>query len=280
MTVAAPPGTFDRHTAVEDDWIGRWRAHIEEGLSGIGGGAHGGYLAAIALRAMAKAAGDPTRRVRSLGIQLLSRVEPGTVELAPRIERAGSSISAVSLRIEQHGQAAGHARALFGAPSPALGYSGAAMPDVPPPERCRPLFDKPASEAGVGLLVEHRPAAAPLPFDGHRRAEIIVWMRLVEDRPLDALATAVLADAAPPALFAHLTSFVAMPSIQIDLHFADPIALDCGPWVLGALRTIYAGEGYAIEDGELWTPTGRLVLQARQVRRIRTSVRSKKVSNS
>jgi hypothetical protein len=32
--------------------------------------------------------------------------------------------------------------------------------------------------------------------------------------------------------------------------------------------TSHAASGYAIEDGELWTEAGRLILQARQLRRI------------
>jgi acyl-CoA thioesterase len=93
-------------------------------------------------------------------------------------------------------------------------------------------------------------------------------MRLVEDRPLDELAATMLADAGPPALFAHLTEAVAMPSVEIDLHFAESAGLADGPWLLGCFRTIHASEGYAIEDGELWTPAGHLVLTVRQQRRL------------
>jgi hypothetical protein len=141
------------------------------------------------------------------------------------------------------------------------------MPDVPPPAECRPLIEKPIAEAGVGLLVEHRPARPPIPLTGGDRAEIVVW-RLVEDRPVDALSAAMLADAGPPALYGRLSQYVAMPSTDLTIHFADLAAASAGPWVLGVFRTSHAASGYAIEDGELWTEEGRLVLQARQLRRI------------
>lgn len=261
------PTAFDTHTAIEDDRIGAWRATIAPELSGFGG-THGGYLAAIALRAMWRLVHDPQRKVRSLGIELLAPVEPGVIELWPRLERAGSSISGPTLWLEQAGQTVGTAHALFGSPRPSSEYLGVHMPDVPPPEACHPISEKPAPDARAGLLVEHRPAAPPFPLSGSERAEILVWMRPIESRPLDALSLAMLADAAPPALFAHLTQFVPIPSVEITLHYTAVDPASDNPWVLGVFRTGHAADGYAVEDGELWTPDGRLALQARQLRRI------------
>jgi acyl-CoA thioesterase len=132
----------------------------------------------------------------------------------------------------------------------------------------RVLAREPVADAGVGLLVEHRPARPPVPLTGGDRAEIVVWMRLVEQRPVDALSAAMLADAGPPALYGRLSKYVAMPSTDITIHFADLAAATTNPWVLGVFRTSHAANGYATEDGELWTEEGRLVLQARHLRRI------------
>lgn len=258
---------FDTHTAVEDDRIGAWRAVIAPELTGFGG-THGGYLAAIVLRAMARLVPDPEHTVRSLGVELLAPVKPGVLELSPKLERAGSSISGVTLRLEQDGHTVGTAHGLFGSPRASLEYFGVEMPTVPPPEGCRPIGEKPAPDALAGLLIEHRPAAPPLPLSGSESAEILVWMRPIEPRPLDALSLTMLADAAPPALFAHLKLPVPIPSVEIALQFAALDAAADSPWVLGVFRTCQAAGGYAVEDGELWTPSGHLALQARQVRRI------------
>lgn len=263
----AQAASFDTHTAIEDDRIGAWRATVAPELSGFGG-THGGYLAAIVLRAMARLVGDPERIVRSLGLDLLAPVKPGALDLWPRLDRVGSSTSGATLRLEQAGDSVGIAHALFGSRRRAVEYIGVQMPNVPPPEECEPIAEKPAPDALAGLLVEHRPAAPPLPLSGSERAEILVWMRTVEHRPLDALSLSMLADAAPPALFAHLTQFVSIPSVEINLHFGAVDAAIDSPWVLGVFRTCQAAGGYAVEDGELWTPSGRLVLQARQLRRI------------
>jgi acyl-CoA thioesterase len=159
--------------------------------------------------------------------------------------------------------------ALFGEARPSIEYVGTAMPDVPGPDRCVPVVDKPVPEATAGELVEHRLAAPPLPLAGGDKAQLLVWMRLQESRPLDPLLACMLADAAPPALYGHLSEYVAMPSTDITLHFADTGAMQESRWLLGDFRTGYAGGGYAVEDGDLWTPSGRLVLQTRQLRMIR-----------
>jgi acyl-CoA thioesterase len=258
---------FDQHTAVEDDLIGPWRAEVAPELSGFAG-AHGGYLAAIALRALGRAVADPQRTPRSLTVHLLAAVAPGALDLHPRLERAGSTMSAASLRIERDGATVATALGSFGAPRESLAHAGVEMPEVPAPEQCREIVEKPVAQARVGLLIEHRPAAPPLPLSGGDRAEILVWMRLREDRPIDALSACMLADAAPPALYGRLRSYVAMPSTDITVHFADLAAGERGTWVLGVFRTRTAAGGYAVEDGELWSADACLLLSSRQQRRV------------
>ncbi|HEV2999901.1 MAG TPA: thioesterase family protein [Solirubrobacteraceae bacterium] len=228
-------------------------------------GAHGGYLMSLALEAMAGAVGDPQRRPRSLTMHLLAPVAPGPVELEPRVERAGGTMTSVSLRLLQEGATVGTALGAFGRARPSLERSDASMPAVPPPEQLAPLAAPPVPQAT--LHVEHRPAAGPLPLSGGDRAELVVWVRLADDRPVDPPAATFLADAAAPALYAVLTDYVAMPSADVTLHFAPGPPPD-DPWVLLAVRSRFAAEGYALEDGELWARDGRLLLRSGQLRRV------------
>lgn len=250
---------FDAFTAVEDGV-----ATIDGAVTGFGG-AHGGYVMALALRAMLGDVGDPARLPRALSLHLLAPSAPGRAELVTRIEHAGGSMTTASTRVEQDATVA-LAIGSFGRARPSLAQEGTAMPDVPPPAELGPLVERPV-DAGVNLLVEHRPAAGPLPLSGGDRAELVAWMRLgSEDRPVDVLSATFLADALAPALYGALDEYVAMPSAQIDLHYADPAGE--GPWVLARVRNRVAREGYAIEDGELWAPDGRLLLHSRQLRRV------------
>jgi acyl-CoA thioesterase len=265
--LSSRPAQFDRDTAAEPASGGGWTARFGSHLIGFGG-THGGYVTALALRAMAAHVGDPARTPRSLTSHLLARVRPGAVQLFPRTDRTGETISSAALSMQQDGRVVATALATFGKPRQSAAYLGLAMPDVPPAAECRPLIDKPVADARAGLLVEHRPAAPPLPLSGGERAEIVVWMRLIEDRPVDAFSATMLADAAPPALYGWLTEPVAMPSMEIAIQFATLEVAGADVWLLGRFRTSYAASGYAVEDGELWAESGELLLQSRQLRRM------------
>jgi acyl-CoA thioesterase len=248
---------FDAFTAVEDG-----RATIDAGVSGFLG-AFGGYVMTLALRAMAP--DDAERTPRSLTIQLPEPAQPGAIEIDARTERTGGSTTSASSRLVQDGRLVGLALATFGRPRPSLEQHDTVMPDVPPPEACKPLLERPVPGE---FPVEHRPARDPLPLTGGDRAELLAWMRIAtDDRAIDAAAATFLADALAPGLYGALDEYVPLPSVEIALHYADTAPSD-SPWVLAVARNRVARDGYAIEDGELWTPDGRLLIHSRQLRRI------------
>lgn len=257
---------FDAHTALRDDDPAGLSAEIDPGWSGYLG-AHGGYVAAIALRAAAHAVRAEDRPVRSLVTHLHAAVKDGELALDARCERAGRSLSGATVRATQGGATVATASAIFGAGGRDVRHADAPMPDVPPPEQCTPLVDVPVPQARAADHVEHRPAREPLPLTGGDRAEILVWMRLGEPRPVDALLATFLVDSGPPALYGTLDAYVPMPTVELSIHYtATEPSTD--PWVLGVFRSALAGDGYASEDGELWTPAGALLLRARQLRRV------------
>ena len=240
-------------------------ATIAPHVTGFGGAAHGGYVMTLALRAMADAVARPDRSPRSLTMHLLAPIASGDVDLDPRVEREGGTMSSASVRITQGGATVATALASFGEARPSIDQSDGAMPTVLPPERLEPLLDLPVPESE--MQVEHRPAAGTLPLSGSDRADLVSWMRLAAGRPVDVYDATYLADALAPALYGALTEYVAMPSTDITLHFS-PQPWSESPWVLGAVHNRFAGDGYAVEDGELWAPDGRLLLRSRQQRRV------------
>jgi acyl-CoA thioesterase len=257
-------GRFDRDTRVvaaggvlRAEVDANWSAHL---------GAHGGYVTAIALRALAAVAAEGRREPRSIDVHLLEPVRAGAVELDARLERRGQTLSTASVRALQEGATVAVATATFAEAADGLDHAGLVPPDVPGPEGCAPLIEAPGGSE-VAQYVEYRSASEPLPLSGGDRAEISVWMRLVEDRPADAFSAAFLVDAAVPVLLARLTTFVPIPTVELTAHFGEAAGTD-SPWVLGAFRTLRAGDGFAVEDGELWSEDGRLLLAARQLRRV------------
>ena len=78
--------------------------------------------------------------------------------------------------------------------------------------------------------MQHRfgemPSAAP------DRGETGGWLGIREDRPIDALAIAVLADAWFPAPWPRLAELAPAPTIDLTIHFRSPLPVE-GPLLLG-----------------------------------------------
>ena len=59
-----------------------------------------------------------------------------------------------------------------------------------------------------------------------------------------------------------------MPTIDLTVHFRTSLPLrDAAPddYLLGVFRTRAASEGFLEEDGEVWSKSGILVAQSRQL---------------
>ena len=102
------------------------------------------------------------------------------------------------------------------------------------------------------------------PFSGADRSEVGGWMGLREERPVDALTVALLADAWFPAPWPRLRKLAPAPTIELTVHFRAPLPLP-DSLLLGRFNARLVREGFFDEDGELWTPDGTLVARSRQL---------------
>jgi acyl-CoA thioesterase len=259
---------FQRDTAVEPVGAGRFGARIDPGWW-IVRGPNGGYIAAIVLRAMAEAVGDPARTPRSFTIHFTSPPVEGPAEIATALERTGRSMTTVSARLEQGGKLRAIALAAFGAARSGPELRDATMPEVVPPERAGPL-PAPLNVIPMRDRYESRSAFGAV---GARSAEAVTggWIRLRE-APHGAPAPLVAAytDAWPPAVFARLdpTGIVGgVPTVDLTVHFRAswPAHLDPADFALVVFRSRVVHEGFLEEDGEVWTRDGLLLAQSRQL---------------
>ena len=69
-----------------------------------GRGPHGGYLAAMLLRALIASVSDPARAPRSMTIHFARAPDPGPVTIATVLEREGRSLSTLSARMAHEGK--------------------------------------------------------------------------------------------------------------------------------------------------------------------------------
>ncbi|MEU6420047.1 acyl-CoA thioesterase [Streptomyces spiralis] len=235
-------------------------------------GAHGGYVAALALTAMhdclAGRTGHPVP-VRTVGAHFLAPVDEDPLRFAPRVLREGRRTSMSSVIALQGGAPVLTGSAVFGRSGSGPAYTDLPVPLVPNPVDC-PSFTLPRDLALFASHLEIHPATDARPLGGGERAELLAWIRFADHRPLEARTLVVLADALPPALFALWTAPRPVPTVELTVHFTD--ALDARPaqdWALVRIRTEHAGSGWAIENSAIWSTDGRLLALARQARAIR-----------
>jgi acyl-CoA thioesterase len=265
----APPHAFDADTALEPAGENGWRASAPEHWF-VGRGPNGGFLAAVAARAAEAAAGRP---LRSLALHFAAAPGAGELDVTVALEREGRSFSAASVRIEQDGRPMTLALATLGD----LSRSGAEWGSGVMPE-ARPLAETQgvrADQSNVPAFMRNydlRWALGGEPAAVEELAETGGWMRTAEPRALDAPLVAALTDAWAPAAFVALGRFVAAPTLDLTIHFRRPLpvpGMAPDEYVLGRFRTRLSVAGVWEEDGELWTPSGELIAQSRQLALVR-----------
>jgi acyl-CoA thioesterase len=268
MTLA-PPHHFDADTGLESLGDGRWRAWAPEHWF-VGRGPNGGYLAAVAARAVEAAAGRP---LRSLSLHFVAAPAVGPLDVAVALEREGRTYSAASVRIEQEGRPMTLALATLGElPAAGPGWDRAPMPEARPLAATRPV---PKEQSNVPAFMRNydlRWALGGQPGADGDGAETGGWMRTTEPRALDAPLVAALTDAWAPAAFVALGRFVAAPTLDLTIHFRRPLPVPgMAPedHVLGRFRTRLSVAGVWEEDSELWSPAGELIAQSRQLALVR-----------
>jgi acyl-CoA thioesterase len=289
-SLAQPPGTapgkFDRDSAV-------WRQDGPDGSSArdrddgadqrlsfgaevasdwrAGRGPHGGYLAAMLLRALIDSVADAERAPRSLTIHYARAPEPGPVQITTTLERGGRSLSTFSARMHQGERLIALALAAFSVPWGGPEISDVRMPSVEPPDPSREgvkLIEHGGPEFARHIVLQPRMSGIPL-SGGEQPMEILTWIGLAEPRPLDALSLAFFSDALIPAPYMRLAEAVAVPTVDLTVHFLthDPQRHEPDPRALCLARTgtEVVHEGFFVEDGAIWAADGTLLALSRQL---------------
>lgn len=256
---------FRRDTATRPLGSGRYEAVIDRGWW-IERGPNGGYLAAIVLRAMLAEVADPARTPRTLTVHYLAPPQEGPIEVVVVIERAGRGLSTVLARLVQGDVLVGLALAALAKSRPGDGFDD----QVAPPELAAGPQAVPPRTGGAPIPLaerfETRPVFGGDPFQGGKEALAGGWIRLAEPVPVDEVVVAALTDAWFPAVFNRVESFVAVPTIELTIHFRHQVAdLDAETHCFVRFRSRTAVDGFVEEEGEVWSPGGLLLAQSSQL---------------
>jgi hypothetical protein len=254
-------GTVDSGSVIYD-------AEVHAGWD-ILGNANGGYLMAIAARAMADAAGRPPLTVTAHYLSP-GAVGPHTVEVgAVRVGRRLATMTASLVNVAS-GREVIRLLGSFGASDP----DGPFHVDATPP--AIPAYDECFVDVDGGL-----PDAQPIPelqqrlamrlapdsvgFRSGRpsgRAQVSGWFAFADGSSIDEFGLMLAADAFPPAVFNSGLPVSWVPTVEMTVHIRGLPAP--GP-LATVFRTRFISGGMLEEDGEVWDSEGRLVALARQL---------------
>jgi acyl-CoA thioesterase len=257
---------FDQDTAVRRTGGLEFEGGIANKRWWVGRGPNGGFVAAILLRALSEALGDPARPPRSLSIHYPSAPRLGRFAIAVTLERVGRTTAYLSARATQEDNTVAVAVAAFSSAFPGADFQTATMPDVPPPEAIEPLPVEGAPPFTHNF--EYRFAIGGPPFQKAGHARNGGWLRLNDPQPLDGPLAAAYTDAWPPAIFWLLDDFAIVPTVDLTIHFREALPLagpGAGDPVLAVFDSRRGRDGLWDENGELWSRDGRLLVQSRQL---------------
>jgi acyl-CoA thioesterase len=265
---AAVGNAFSDGTQVRALGEGRYEAVIDE-LWTLRPLPQGGFVTALALRAMEDALEHPDQTVRTAHTTFVSPVAHGVVIVDVEVLRRGRSMSHVRAEVRNPGSDHGHVTtAVFGQPRDGFAFTDLAPPDpIPAPATCPSFRDPPPPEAEPFTpmrfweeAIEGRPVLGHAPWEDYEPdgAERAMWYRfdetpMLDDGRLDPYAVPVLVDTMPGAVSekvgpAQRRDWWA-PSVDLTVHWLEPCR---SPWVLAHNRARHAGEGYASVDQALW----------------------------
>jgi acyl-CoA thioesterase len=247
---------------------GRWRGELSERWASLVG-IHGGYVAAVAARAIAEAVADPDRPLRTLSAQFLRSPRPGPVEVDVTVERRGRTLVFASARVHQDDRSLVLVRTTSAGATAGLVYDDhrpRPRPAAPPAGAER--FD---TEGLVRHFDEVEVIMDPdvVPFSGAGQAWLAAWLRPLAGEPVDTAWLVMACDVLPPASFSRTTGPTRAATLDYTLHLpvADPAAhVAVGEHVFLDCRSPLAADGLAVEDGVLWGPEGVVLAVSRQTR--------------
>ena len=254
-------GSFAQATAVSARGDGSYDATIADGWD-IAGNANGGYVLAMAARAMSDAVGRPPL---SITAHYLSPGRPGPVTIDVDVIRSGRRTATVAARLRSGDAEVLSLLGTFAEPGdPAGAAIDGAPPELPPVDEC--VLAAPPVESGF----HHRVRCHARPRDmGFRTGnpsgtpEVEGWFELRDDEPLDVFAVLMATDAFAPVVFNHGGFPVGWsPTLELTVHVR-------GMPAPGPLRcrffSRFIQNGMFDEQGEIWDSTGSLVAHSRQL---------------
>lgn len=266
-------GSFEAATAVtfagdgpEPGWD-RYSGEIQPGWD-YAGATNGGYLMAMAARAMAASCGNPPL---SITCHFLRPASAGPAEVMVESVRSGRRLSTMAATLSAGGTDIVRVLGAFGdiVSEPVLTTLDA--PTGASFDEClRDRVDdddRPTTASGPAFLdhVDIRLQPGDEGFargEPTGRAEMAGWFAFRDGAPIDPFALLFAVDVFAPSIFNFSGATLWVPTVELTVHVRGiPVP---GP-VQARFRSAHVAGGVLGEDGDIWDRDGRLVAQSRQL---------------
>jgi hypothetical protein len=261
MTLANSRVTlFDTTTSLAFDPTqpGHFNVHLDPAWSSLVG-MHGGYLAAIVIRAAEIVSGD--RPIRTVTTSFLRPACSGPAEVSVELVRHGRAITNLSVTLMQESKDVVISQVTAAHAVESTAWEAVARLDLPALEECVPIAPPPGIghfDQGVAMLDPN-----DLPFSHGPRARVAGYMRPIEPRPIDAPWLGMALDWFPPASFTRVDPPAGGISISYTVHLHRTLAwLDDDQWLGGIFRADISAGGIALEKGMITDPSGRILAES------------------
>jgi acyl-CoA thioesterase len=262
-----PQHLFDdatRVTAGDSRWQGRTSPDYWAFV-----GPFGGTTAATILRALIEhpqRSGDPL----ALTVNYCAPITEGPFDLDVRLVKANRSSQHWSVELTQGSDVATLATAVFAMRRPSWTHQPASYPEAKPFEQIKPYPNIAASWANQYdfRFVEGGPDFRSGVKAGLQSAFTKLWIGDRKPRKVDALSLVAMSDAFFGRIFHVRNELVPFGTVSLTTYFhtdAEDLAQEGITRVLAVADAKIFHKSYQDQNGELWSPSGRLLATTTQI---------------
>jgi acyl-CoA thioesterase len=232
---------------------------------------HGGYVAALAARAIERSLDDPSRPLRTFNAQFLRPAHPGDITITIDTVRSGRTAAFVRATFTQDNKPVITATAVAGARRDGLTFSEITTPpgaSMPPPPDAQPFTGGEPGQHFEQLDARVEPGLTM--FGAHERARVAGWLRPLDDNETITLPWIICAtDFMPPSMVFRTNQAVQAATIDMAvqlIHSQPATIVKPGTHIYAEAICSISAEGYSVEDATFWAPNAQLLATSRQVR--------------
>jgi hypothetical protein len=211
----------------------------------------------------------PDAAVKVVTARFARQLDDSTFEFRVTMARAGRIVRTVGVTASQADTEvmAASVTLAVGPADEAAGWFSAPPPASLPPDRC-PGFEFDRRFLPVGGHLDIRPCGGCFPLTAATEPWMLAWVSIVPDVAIGPGAAVLMCDLAP-GVYPLLSAPVAAPTIEMTVHLcADLGAAPGRAPALASQRNSATSGSWSVDDTSIWDASGRLVAQARQLRRI------------